>query len=148
MKKSFTVMELIFVIVIIGILAGIAIPRLFTGISEATLAKAKTQIATIRAGISSAYSKNIMSGNIDKCPELETTYGGGEVFENVVNPPIKENQHDINWRWVSGTNTSTEIKYELKIGGESTTFTYEKNTSKNCPFTCNSSDDLCQKLEK
>ncbi len=148
MKKSFTIVELIFVIVVIGILAGIALPKLFTGISDARLAKAKTQIATIRAGIASQYSKNIMSGEMDKCPELEDTYGGGEVFEKVVNPPIKENEHDINWRWVSGTNTSNQIKYELKIDDLNTTFTYEKNASKNCKFTCDSSDDLCNKLNK
>ncbi len=148
MKKSFTIVELIFVIVIIGILAGVALPRLFTGISDATLAKAKTQIATIRAGISSAYSKNIMAGESDKCPELETTYGGVEVFENVVHPPIKENQNDINWRWVSGNSSTQTIVYELNIGDENTTFTYDKNTSKDCPFTCNANDDLCKKLNK
>ncbi|WP_457560425.1 type II secretion system protein [Caminibacter sp.] len=146
MKKSFTILELIFVIVIIGILAGVAIPRLFTGISDATLAKAKTQIATIRAGISSAYSKNIMAGNIDKCPELEKSTSDNTVFENVIYPPIQENQKDINWTFES--NTSTQTKYKLVIDGGSTTFTYYKDTSKNCPFTCNSSDDLCQKLEK
>jgi len=56
-------MELIFVIVVIGILAAVALPRLFTGISDAKLAKAKTQIATVRSGISSLYSKNILAGN-------------------------------------------------------------------------------------
>lgn len=87
-----------------------------------------------------------MSGNIDKCPDLETSYGGSELFEKVVNPPIKSNQKDINWTFEG--NNSTEYNYTLKIGDENTTFTYEKNTSKNCPFMCNSSDDLCQKLER
>jgi len=139
-------MELIFVIVIIGILSAVALPRLFTGVSDAKLAKAKTQIATIRSGISSMYSKNILAGQSDKCPELEDTYGGGEVFEKVVHPPIKEQQQDVSWRWVSGTASDNQISYELKIEDENTTFTYEKNASKACPFTCNSSDDLCKKL--
>ena len=148
MKKAFTILELIFVIVVIGILAGVAIPRLFTGISEATLAKAKTQVATIRAGISSAYSKNIMGGEIDKCPELESTYGGSELFENILNPPIKPNQQDINWTYDSVHSDDNNKIYILKIDNQTTTFTYEKNISKNCSFNCNSSDDLCNKLEK
>ncbi|QCT95000.1 type II secretion system protein [Caminibacter mediatlanticus TB-2] len=145
MKKSFTLLELIFVIVVIGILAGVALPRLFTGISDATLSKAKTQIATIRAGISSAYSKNIMSGDSDKCPELEGS-DNTKLFENVLVTPIIPNQSDINWTLES--NNTTETKYKLRINNEQTTFTYEKNASKNCPFTCNSSDDLCKKLSR
>ena len=145
MKKSFTLLELIFVLVVIGILAGFALPRLFTGISDAKLSKAKTQIATIRAGISSAYSKNIMSGDSDKCPELEGS-DNNKLFENVLVTPIVSNQPDINWTLES--NSSTQTKYKLVIGDENTTFTYEKNSSKNCPFTCNSSDELCKQLNK
>jgi len=145
MKKSFTVIELIFVIVIIGILAGIALPRLFTGIDDAKLSKAKTQIATIRAGISSAYSKNIMSGEMDKCPEIEGS-DNTKLFENVLTPPITPSSKDINWTLES--NTTTETKYKLKIGSEETTFTYDKNTSNNCSFTCNPSDSLCNKLNQ
>jgi len=143
MKKSFTLLELIFVIVVIGILAGVALPRLFTGISDAKLSKVKTQIATIRAGISSAYSKNIMSGDSDKCPELEGN-DSNTLFENVLVTPIIPNQPDINWTLESNSST----QYKLVIGDENTTFTYEKNSSKNCPFTCNSSDELCKQLNK
>ena len=145
MKKSFTLLELIFVIVVIGILAGVALPRLFTGISDAELSKAKTQIATIRAGISSAYSKNIMSGDSDNCPELEGS-DNTKLFENILATPIVPNNSDIKWTLVS--NSSTQTKYKLVIGNENRTFTYEKNSSKNCPFTCNSSDDLCKQLNR
>jgi general secretion pathway protein G len=139
-------MELIFVIVVIGILAAVAIPRLFTGVSDAEIAKAKTQIAAVRSGISSAFSKNIMAGESDVCPELEKNTTDNVVFEGVLTTPIKENQSDINWTF--DYNNSTKTVYTLKIGGESTTFTYEKNASKNCPFTCNSSDKLCQQLDR
>ena len=144
MKRAFTFLELIFVIVIIGILAGIALPRLFTGIDDAKLSKAKTQIATVRAGISSAYSKNIMSGEMDKCPALEKDTTDESLFEAVINPPIKRNSKDIAWDIDSDSDDKTT--YKLKIGSKETTFTYEKNASKNCPFTCNSSDELCKEL--
>jgi prepilin-type N-terminal cleavage/methylation domain-containing protein len=45
MKKAFTMIELIFVIVIIGILAAIAIPKLMVTRDDAEIAKAVTDLA-------------------------------------------------------------------------------------------------------
>ncbi|QCI27967.1 type II secretion system protein [Caminibacter pacificus] len=144
MKKAFTMMELIFVIVVIGILAAVALPRLFTGISDAKLAKAKTQIATVRSGISSLYSKNILAGNSDQCPELERSITDVKVFENVVQGGIPENQSDVNWRY--DNNSSTETNYTLTIDNQEGNFTYEKNSSLGCPFSC-VNGPLCNKLQ-
>ena len=142
MKNAFTMLELIFVIVIIGILASIAIPKLWVTRDDAVIAKARTQVGSIRSSIANAYSKNIING-INKCPELE----GNEnnyVFENILKPyPIKTNQKEINWT-LDGNN-SNETNYTVKIDDLSTKFIYEKNTSDNCPFDCNGSS-LCKKL--
>jgi len=146
MKQAFSLIELIFVIVIIGILASLAIPRFFSGISEAKIAKAKTQIATIKSGIASKYSKNIISGKADECPYLENSVNDNLVFENVISGGIAENQSDINWTLES--SNSQEIKYILKIDNYQANFTYEVNASKDCPFKCvNSTGDLCNKLQ-
>ncbi len=143
MRNSFTIIELVFVIVILGILAGVAIPRLFSGIDEAKITKAKTQVANIRAGISSLYSKNIMAGNVDKCPELEKSISDDVLFENVIYPPIKKDSGDIKWHYEN--NSSSETNYTLKVGEYMVRFTYEKNTSKNCAFECNDSNSpLCK----
>ena len=144
MEKAFTMLELVFVIVVLGILASVALPRLWVTRDDALFTKAKTQIATVRAGISSAYSKNIMSGEMDKCPALEKDTTDESLFEAVINPPIKRNSKDIAWDIDSDNDDKTT--YKLKIGSKETTFTYEKNASKNCPFTCNSSDELCKEL--
>ena len=45
MKRGFTVLELVFVIVIIGIFAGIAVPKLFLTRDYAVIARAKSDIA-------------------------------------------------------------------------------------------------------
>ncbi|TKX30170.1 prepilin-type cleavage/methylation domain-containing protein [Campylobacter sp. MIT 12-5580] len=58
MKKAFSVLELIFVIIILGILAAIALPRLSSSKDEAEISKAISNLKTLVSDFSSYALKN------------------------------------------------------------------------------------------
>ncbi len=63
MKKAFTMIELVFVIVVIGILATIAMPKLSATRDDAALAKAKNTVASVRSAISQEAQRRQLAGD-------------------------------------------------------------------------------------
>lgn len=62
-KKAFTMVELVFVIVIIGILSAVAIPKLAATRDDAIISKARTTVAALRSAIATERQKSILRGN-------------------------------------------------------------------------------------
>ena len=62
MKSAFTMIELVFVIVVIGILATIAIPKFSATRDDATITKAKTTLASLRSALSQEVQRRQMQG--------------------------------------------------------------------------------------
>ena len=132
MRRAFTMLELVFVIVILGILAGIAAPKLFATRDDAVIAKARADLASIRSGIANAYNANMLTGNFTY-PVLSGS--SGLLFDNVLGDGIKENSEQ---GWSGSGNT-----YSFNFKGVPTTFTYNRA---NGSFSCPNNDKLCKQL--
>ena len=132
MKKAFTMMELVFVIVIIGILASVALPKMWVTRDDAAIAKLRSDVSTIRSSISNKYGKNIMEDN-NSCPPLESSTMDNQLFENVLTYPIKKNTGTVKW---DGNGTD----YNVTINGLAgiVKFHYYNDTANNCKFACES----------
>ena len=63
MSRAFTMIELIFVIVVLGILAGIAIPKLAATRDDATLAAMRANLATIMTAVQTQHGADLIAGN-------------------------------------------------------------------------------------
>ena len=65
MKKAFTMLELTFVIVIIGILSSIAIPKLAVTRDDAEVSKGRSAVAALRSALAMERQKKILKGDFD-----------------------------------------------------------------------------------
>ena len=76
MKKAFTIIELVFVIVAIGILAVVAVPKMAPIVSDARTGKAKATLAAVRGAIATERQKQILQGNFSGITSLRGTSSG------------------------------------------------------------------------
>jgi general secretion pathway protein G len=76
-KKAFTMIELVFVIVVIGILSSIAIPRFAATRDDAEIAKAIATIGAVKSSVATERQKRAIRGDYTVINALNV---GGGVF--------------------------------------------------------------------
>ena len=64
-QKAFTMVELVFVIVVIGILAAVAVPKLAVTRDDAIITKAMTTVSSVRNAVAAERQKRILRGDFD-----------------------------------------------------------------------------------
>jgi general secretion pathway protein G len=159
MRKAFTMIELVMVIVILGILSSVAISKMAVTRDDAILTKGRSQVASIRSAISLLKSKNMMSGTgkiypdrLDALPNPNNASNDGDkLFDYDTNDgnasrklldyPIYSKDANGNWR------KTAKNKYVFKALKTDITFIY---TPSNGSFDCNhtSSDAKVKKYCK
>lgn len=143
MKKAFTMIELVFVIVIIGILASVAVPRLAATRDDAEIAKAKATVASVKAALATERQLRVLRGDFTAITSLNAGGGAFSTFSadaqgvsrNVLESTVATCAEAGCW---DGTYT-----YTMPSGvGGTVAFTLNANGT----FTCDTTDANCKKL--
>ena len=72
-RSAFTMVELIFVIVVIGILTAIAVPKFAATRDDATITKAIATVGSVRSALATERQKRILRGDFTPITSLKST---------------------------------------------------------------------------
>jgi len=133
MKKGFTIIELIFVIVIVGILAGVAISRYFALGHTVHEANLKSFVATLnRTTGSDLWARSLNEGKQGSIKNL-TSNEDYLFLSKYVDIPVEINKSTINLN-NCGTNTyKTVMQANVKILGQEYNITCKDGTLTTAP---------------
>ena len=133
--------ELVFVIVVLGILAAVAIPHFAATRLDAQIAKSRADIASIRSAIVTERQSRLIQGVSGFIPNGTGTYTvNGNVYDQMdrnglfggalTYPITNTASTDGKWSATAGSGT-----YQLRLKGANNTFTYTAATGR---FICTS----------
>jgi general secretion pathway protein G len=146
--------ELVFVIAVIGILAAIAVPKFTATRDDATAVKAKTTVASIRSAISTEVQKRMMAGDYTPITNLGGTTGAHDkaIFDyfdgdNTKGRVLEYPPHSCKSTSSKGCWMRTgPSKYTYHFSGSSATVDFKVSNNR---FDCvNPTSSHCAKLDR
>ena len=149
-RYAFTMIELIFVIVVLGILASVALPKMGSTLRSGYIASAQGDVSAVRTAIASVRQKQLVKGKNEFIGKLSVagTAAGEALFDG-------DGTHDLLTYPITAKAQGGWIRtgaqtYKFSIdSSDFTTFTYyptASGTHKAGTFDCDHSKALCKKI--
>jgi len=146
-KNAFTMIELVFVIVVLGILAAVAVPKLAATRTDAQISKARADISSIRSSIMTERQSRLIKGDSSWITGLSqgttTLFDGNDTNHTLLMYGISAGTTDGHWSTTD--NAAPYLHYKYKVGGQDCAFTYDGAGK----FTLNAAQNaICDNLVK
>jgi general secretion pathway protein G len=145
-RSAFTMLELVFVIVVIGILSAIAVPKLAATRDDAVITKARNTVAAVRSAMATERQKRILRGDFTPITSLHSgtsyvfnAFDGNTSFP-VLEYPVAVCKSGQKGCWKIGSGTG-KYDYVWPTGSHTVTFTVNNNR-----FDCDHTDSYCKQL--
>jgi general secretion pathway protein G len=103
MKTAVRMIELVFVIVVIGILAGVAIPKFAATRDDAIISKARATVASVRSALATERQKRILRGVFTNISATDV----GTNFDNLLEYSVKSCSSSKCGGWSTSGTTYT-----------------------------------------
>ena len=148
-RYAFTMIELVFVIVILGILAAVAIPKMTATRDDAVIVKFRSDISSLRSAIMKDRQSRMMSGGfcfVNKLDALSATTSsdGDKLFDTNGTAGITILGYPAYANSKNGWSKIANNEYNLTISnGGQVTFTYDPASG---IFDCDHTEFLCKTL--
>ncbi|AZV46805.1 type II secretion system protein [Nautilia sp. PV-1] len=134
MKKAFTLLEIIFVIVIIGILAGVAVPRYFALGQKSHEAVLMSFVKMLnRTTGEDLWSKSISENKNGSITHLENSEGY-QLLSRYIEIPPEVNASSIDLTRCGNETYNTVMTVDVKVAGEEYNITCKDGTAKSAPY--------------
>ncbi|WP_375723461.1 type II secretion system GspH family protein [Arcobacter sp. KX21116] len=151
MKKAFSLLEIIVVVLIVGLLGAFAINKFFYSIDKSNNFKIKSDVALINNAINKTYSNQVLLGNstftLDRLDDASINIAGESLFVgyneyillDVVILSSSEDKKEIG-KWIKTSQTT----YKAYLSKDKViTFEFDNNKG---TFACKKSDEVCKEF--
>ncbi len=161
-RPAFSMIELVFVIVVIGILAAVAVPKLAMNRDDAVVTTAKSTISSIRSSLAIEKQRRVLRGDFKAIFKLSKTSGYDksifDAFDGDDDLPVLEypliscekststgcwRETKTGTRSSSGVTTTSEYTFVMPTSTTHKAILELKNNRLNCKST---TDEYCKEL--
>ena len=136
-KKGFSLLEILFVLVIITVIITVAVSKFDTAFTKTNITKVKSDVLQIRAGITLAKNKMILKNQNETLEKLDDN--NEVLFDLILDTPIIATTSEEKNHWVKVSDT----QYKVYLDDDFITFIYDSTHS---TFDCDISNTLCKEL--
>lgn len=150
LRSAFTVTELIFVIVVIGILASIALPKIGSSITDAQIARGTADVAAVRSAILAERQRLLLQGVTSFVPDINDNFTASETNATraLLTYPLKTGIGSGEWE-AAGNGLGFTYHVDDADNNPDAVFTYNPiNGQFSCVEDVSNPQDECRRLTR
>ena len=137
-KKGFSLIEIIFVLLTLTIIVGVAVSKFNSALDNTNITQIKSDILQIRAGINLYKNKMILKNETESFNSLDDSHN--ELFSKVLQIPIISSAETTAKSWSKISDTKYKVFLDNKNALE---FIFDTNKY---TFDCDIINPLCKEL--